>query len=32
LAKGGGLIPIQEAFVKNYAFQCGYRNSSRTLE
>jgi carbon-monoxide dehydrogenase small subunit len=24
LAKGGELNPVQEAFVKNYAFQCGY--------
>ena len=24
LAKDGELSPIQEAFVKNYAFQCGY--------
>jgi aerobic carbon-monoxide dehydrogenase small subunit len=24
LAKDGELAPIQEAFVKNYAFQCGY--------
>jgi carbon-monoxide dehydrogenase small subunit len=24
LAKDGELTPIQEAFVKNYAFQCGY--------
>jgi aerobic carbon-monoxide dehydrogenase small subunit len=24
LASGGELTPIQEAFVKNYAFQCGY--------
>jgi aerobic carbon-monoxide dehydrogenase small subunit len=24
LAKNGELSPIQEAFVKNYAFQCGY--------
>ena len=24
LAKNGELTPIQEAFVKNYAFQCGY--------
>ena len=24
LAKNGELNPIQEAFVKNYAFQCGY--------
>jgi carbon-monoxide dehydrogenase small subunit len=24
LAKGGELSPIQEAFVKHYAFQCGY--------
>jgi carbon-monoxide dehydrogenase small subunit len=24
LAKNGELAPIQEAFVKNYAFQCGY--------
>jgi carbon-monoxide dehydrogenase small subunit len=24
LAKDGDLIPVQEAFVKNYAFQCGY--------
>ena len=24
LAKDGQLNPVQEAFVKNYAFQCGY--------
>ena len=24
LAKDGELNPVQEAFVKNYAFQCGY--------
>jgi carbon-monoxide dehydrogenase small subunit len=24
LAKNGELNPVQEAFVKNYAFQCGY--------
>jgi len=24
LAKDGALNPVQEAFVKNYAFQCGY--------
>jgi carbon-monoxide dehydrogenase small subunit len=24
LAKNGALNPVQEAFVKNYAFQCGY--------
>ncbi len=24
LARDGELTPIQEAFVKNYAFQCGY--------
>jgi aerobic carbon-monoxide dehydrogenase small subunit len=24
LAKNGDLNPVQEAFVKNYAFQCGY--------
>ena len=24
LAKDGELDPVQEAFVKNYAFQCGY--------
>jgi aerobic carbon-monoxide dehydrogenase small subunit len=24
LAKDGDLVPIQEAFIKNYAFQCGY--------
>ena len=24
LAKDGDLNPVQEAFVKNYAFQCGY--------
>jgi len=24
LAKDGALDPVQEAFVKNYAFQCGY--------
>ena len=24
LAKNGTLNPVQEAFVKNYAFQCGY--------
>ena len=24
LAKDGELSPIQEAFVKHYAFQCGY--------
>lgn len=24
LAKDGELSPVQEAFVKNYAFQCGY--------
>jgi aerobic carbon-monoxide dehydrogenase small subunit len=24
LAKNGDLDPVQEAFVKNYAFQCGY--------
>jgi len=24
LARNGELSPIQEAFVKNYAFQCGY--------
>jgi carbon-monoxide dehydrogenase small subunit len=24
LAKDGELTPIQEAFIKNYAFQCGY--------
>ena len=24
LAKNGKLNPVQEAFVKNYAFQCGY--------
>jgi len=24
LAKNGELDPVQEAFVKNYAFQCGY--------
>jgi carbon-monoxide dehydrogenase small subunit len=24
LAKDGELNPMQEAFVKNYAFQCGY--------
>jgi carbon-monoxide dehydrogenase small subunit len=24
LAKNGELSPIQEAFVKHYAFQCGY--------
>jgi carbon-monoxide dehydrogenase small subunit len=24
LAKAGELTPIQEAFVKNYGFQCGY--------
>jgi len=24
LAKGGELNPVQEAFVKNYALQCGY--------
>jgi len=24
LAKNGQLNPVQEAFVKNYAFQCGY--------
>jgi aerobic carbon-monoxide dehydrogenase small subunit len=24
LAKDGELSPIQEAFIKNYAFQCGY--------
>jgi len=24
LAKNGELSPVQEAFVKNYAFQCGY--------
>ena len=24
LAKDGDLTPIQEAFIKNYAFQCGY--------
>jgi aerobic-type carbon monoxide dehydrogenase small subunit (CoxS/CutS family) len=24
LAKAGELNPVQEAFVKNYAFQCGY--------
>jgi aerobic carbon-monoxide dehydrogenase small subunit len=24
LAEDGELIPVQEAFVKNYAFQCGY--------
>jgi len=24
LAKNGVLNPVQEAFVKNYAFQCGY--------
>lgn len=24
LAKDGKLNPVQEAFVKNYAFQCGY--------
>jgi carbon-monoxide dehydrogenase small subunit len=24
LARDGELNPVQEAFVKNYAFQCGY--------
>jgi carbon-monoxide dehydrogenase small subunit len=24
LAQNGELDPVQEAFVKNYAFQCGY--------
>jgi len=32
LAKDGELTPVQEAFVKNYAFQCGYCTPGMILE
>jgi carbon-monoxide dehydrogenase small subunit len=31
LAKDGELNPVQEAFVKNYAFQCGYCTSGMVM-
>jgi carbon-monoxide dehydrogenase small subunit len=31
LAKNGNLHPVQEAFVKNYALQCGYCTSGMIL-
>ena len=31
LAQNGELDPVQEAFVKNYAFQCGYCTSGMVM-
>jgi len=31
LAKDGELNPVQEAFVTNYAFQCGYRTPGMVM-